>query len=92
MDKGVEVFFSGMVQGVGFRFTARHLAGKYKIKGSVMNLPDGRVKLLAEGPQKNLNNFLSDLKEEFKQQLTGFELQEKEPCRAYKDFQIKFSI
>jgi len=90
-SRRVEVFFSGMVQGVGFRFSARHLAACYNIKGWVMNLSDGRVQLLAEGSQKNLNNFLCDLKEEFKQYLTGFELQEKEGSEDCKDFQIKFS-
>jgi len=90
-SKGVEVSFSGEVQGVGFRFTARALATRYNIGGWITNLSDGRVQLVAEGSQKSVNNFLGELKEEFKQQLTGVELSEKEPCGTYKDFQIKFS-
>jgi acylphosphatase len=92
MDRGVEVFFSGMVQGVGFRFTARSLAVKYKIRGWVANLPDGRVQLLAEGAQENLDSFLGDLKVRFDRQIVDLRLQEVEPCADYKNFQIKITI
>jgi len=90
-SRGVEVFFSGQVQGVGFRFTARDLAVRYKIKGSVMNLPDGRVELLAEGRQEDLDDFFHDLKDEFKSYIEDYIFQEKEASGDYKDFQIKFS-
>ena len=90
MDKGIEAFFAGMVQGVGFRFTARDLADRYRIKGWVANLSDGRVKLVAQGSQKELNNFLYDLREKFKNQIVDFQLQEKESLEDYNSFQIKF--
>lgn len=89
MNKGIEAFFTGMVQGVGFRFTARDLADKHKIKGWVMNLSDGRVKLVAQGSQKELNNFLYDLREKFKNQIINFQFQKKEPLEDYNSFQIK---
>ena len=43
------VLFSGRVQGVGFRYTACHIARHFTVTGYVRNLPDGRVELLAEG-------------------------------------------
>jgi len=45
-----EVHYSGRVQGVGFRYTVRSLAGRYDVSGFVKNLRDGRVQLVAEGP------------------------------------------
>ncbi len=90
MVKGYEVVFSGAVQGVGFRFSARNLAAKHKIKGWVMNLSDGRVKLLAEGSREDLDNFLHDLRDEFKRYIADYMFQEKEASGDYEDFQIKF--
>jgi len=90
MIKRYEVIFSGMVQGVGFRFSTRNLAIKHKIKGVVMNLPSGEVKLLAQGQREDLDEFLHDLKDEFKRYIEDYILQEREASENYKDFQIKF--
>src|SRR5215470_10194518 len=40
-----ERFFSGRVQGVGFRYQTLQLAKGFEVSGWVMNLPDGRVQL-----------------------------------------------
>jgi acylphosphatase len=55
------VLYSGRVQGVGFRYTARRIAQGYPISGYVKNLPDGRVELLAEGAPSDLDNLLADI-------------------------------
>lgn len=55
------VFFEGRVQGVGFRYTVRHLAKGYDVIGWVRNLPDGRVELLAGGQPEELDAFLDAL-------------------------------
>jgi acylphosphatase len=57
----VTVFYSGRVQGVGFRVTARHLARGYEVTGTVRNLPDGRVELIAEGAKAELEAFLEGI-------------------------------
>jgi acylphosphatase len=59
-----EVYYSGWVQGVGFRYTARHLAGLHQVTGFVRNLPDGRVQLVVEGPPAEIERFLSAIREE----------------------------
>ena len=51
------VFFSGRVQGVGFRYTARTVAAGFEITGIIRNLPDGRVELVAEGRRAELEEF-----------------------------------
>jgi len=42
-------YFSGMVQGVGFRFRARYLADGLGLTGWVKNLWDNRVEMEVQG-------------------------------------------
>jgi len=57
------VFFSGHVQGVGFRYTAHSIARGHNVSGYVRNLPDGRVELVAEGPPREIEAFLHEVRE-----------------------------
>jgi len=54
-------YFSGRVQGVGFRYTTTRVAERFAVSGYVQNLDDGRVKLVAEGDRKELDAFLADV-------------------------------
>ena len=51
------VLYSGHVQGVGFRYTAKAVARGFEVTGTVRNLPDGRVELIAEGRRDELTAF-----------------------------------
>lgn len=51
------VHYSGRVQGIGFRYTAKTVATGFEIVGTVRNLPDGRVELIAEGALTELDAF-----------------------------------
>jgi acylphosphatase len=53
----VQVFYSGQVQGVGFRYTVKTVAAGFEVSGMVRNLPDGSVELVAEGSADELNAF-----------------------------------
>ena len=55
--KRLHIFYSGRVQGVGFRYTVKSVVSGFDVTGSVGNLPDGRVELLAEGEQSELEEF-----------------------------------
>jgi acylphosphatase len=55
MTQQREIHFSGQVQGVGFRMTTRDIASRLAVTGYVLNLPDGRVKLVAEGTPSELD-------------------------------------
>lgn len=58
-----QVFFEGRVQGVGFRYSVRQIAAGYEIAGSVRNLPDGRVELLAAGDAAEVDAFVQGILE-----------------------------
>lgn len=51
------IYYSGLVQGVGFRYTAKSVALGFEVTGTVRNLPDGRVELVAEGYRDELEAF-----------------------------------
>jgi acylphosphatase len=53
----LHAYYSGHVQGVGFRYTARWLARGFEVTGLVRNLLDGRVELVAEGERAELEAF-----------------------------------
>ena len=62
--QGLRVHISGIVQGVGFRYTARSLAMQYAVTGFVRNLPDGRVLMLVEGAVGEIDGLLDAVKAE----------------------------
>ena len=55
----VHVFISGRVQGVFYRASTMDLAVRLDLTGWVRNLPDGRVELVAEGPDDKLKELIS---------------------------------
>lgn len=57
------VFYSGRVQGVGFRYTAEKIALDLKLFGWVKNLMDGRVEIVCEGPKETIDLLFQQIKE-----------------------------
>jgi acylphosphatase len=57
------VLYSGHVQGVGFRYTAKSVARGFEVTGTVRNLPDGRVELIAEGARDELEAFQREIRD-----------------------------
>ncbi|HOB98565.1 MAG TPA: acylphosphatase [Verrucomicrobiota bacterium] len=53
----LHIWYSGHVQGVGFRYSVRSVAQGYEVAGLVRNLLDGRVELVAEGTRDELDAF-----------------------------------
>ena len=58
-----EVLYSGRVQGVGFRYTARQAAQGFAVTGFVKNLDDGRVQLVVEGETAEVDRLLAEIQE-----------------------------
>jgi len=61
--KGIQVFYEGRVQGVGFRYCVRQLACGFEVVGWVRNLADGRVELQSCGDAEELECFLEAIRE-----------------------------
>lgn len=61
MKKRIHAYYSGQVQGVGFRFTAERLAVDLGLSGWVRNLSDNRVELLCEGKEEDLHEILAKI-------------------------------
>ena len=57
------VYYSGHVQGVGFRYTTQSIARGHEVTGYVRNLPDGRVELVAEGRPGEIEAFLTEVRD-----------------------------
>ncbi len=62
--KRLRVFYSGNVQGVGFRFTAIDCARQNQITGWAKNTSGGGVEVVAEGLEPSLNKFMAQLDQE----------------------------
>jgi acylphosphatase len=59
----LQIYYSGHVQGVGFRYTTKNVAMGYEVTGIVRNLPDGRVELVAEGEKQELQAFQQGIRD-----------------------------
>jgi acylphosphatase len=60
---GRRVFYEGRVQGVGFRYTVRHLATGFDVVGWVENLIDGRVQMEVQGAAEEIDEFLQAIRD-----------------------------
>ncbi len=65
MKKRIHVYYSGRVQGVGFRFTVERLAIDLGLTGWVKNLPDSKVELVCEGKEEDLHKILDKIDDYF---------------------------
>jgi acylphosphatase len=75
------LFFSGAVQGVGFRATCQHLARRLPgLGGRVCNLPDGRVQLTVRGRAEDVTKLVAALREVFPGYIEDVEQRELAPA------------
>ena len=81
-------FFSGHVQGVGFRYQVLSMAKGFDLTGLVKNLSDGRVELLAEGDESEVLSFLEAIESELDIYIKSVEKQTGTRIRQYSNFSI----
>ena len=83
------VYYSGDVQGVGFRATAVSVARRHPaVRGWVRNLADGRVELLADGPATDVEAFLADVRDRMAGRIETEDVAERDPDDALTGFRI----
>ena len=84
----MNAFFSGHVQGVGFRYQVVLMAKGFDLTGYVENLSDGRVGLLAEGDESEVLSFLEAIESELDTYIKGVEKQTGMRIRKCSNFTI----
>jgi acylphosphatase len=81
--------FAGRVQGVGFRYTVQNLALQYNVRGYVRNLPDGRVELVMEGPESDMEQLLDDIRQKMNGYIRDLEEQISPATGEFQQFYVK---
>ena len=61
MERRYRLCFYGMVQGVGFRYTAMHAANMYRLTGYVKNEYDGSVTCEVQGDDEAIESFMTTI-------------------------------
>lgn len=85
----VRVVFTGQVQGVGFRATASRMARQLGLKGTVQNLPDGSVEIIAQGSPNVIHELIVTLKERvFAGAVRSAQEEQRSIQKVYEGFQI----
>jgi acylphosphatase len=82
------VYYSGSVQGVGFRYTARRLACDAGLTGFVKNLSDGRVEIVAEGGAEAVDRYLADVAEAMAGYISRAEALDEPPADEFDAFTV----
>lgn len=88
--KRFHIYFSGKVQGVGFRFTCYRLASSLGLTGWVKNLPDGRVEMEMQGSEDKLNAFLKQIQQDGFHHIAHFDKEEKNCLKEEHAFDIRY--
>lgn len=89
-DKRIHAYYSGYVQGVGFRYTVERVAASLSLAGWVKNLDDGRVEAICEGKEFTLKEFLKKINEALKHCIKDVDLEWSAATGEFKNFDIRF--
>lgn len=91
MDPEIELhaIFQGSVQGVGFRWQILDHAKAYRLKGTVKNLLNGAVEVVAQGSKEDLENFLRTVQEDpGGARIEHVKCHYRNPTSSFSDFRI----
>ncbi len=84
------LIISGLVHGVGFRSYTRNNAKSLGLKGYVRNLRSGKVEVVIEGYQKQIDDLLDLMhKGPFHSQVEDIQVIWEDPTNAFKDFTVE---
>lgn len=82
--------YTGRVQGVGFRFTARAVAERYAVQGYVKNITNGSVELLAEGEAAQVEAFLAEVETRLARYIAEKNVVWEQATGEYRQFDVRF--
>lgn len=83
-----DVWYTGRVQGVGFRAQVLALARGFDVTGYVQNLPDGRVYLHAEGAGQEVEAFTDAIAKSLDAHIRSEEIRDFSGLRTAREFTI----
>jgi acylphosphatase len=89
-NKRIHIFYSGLVQGIGFRYTAERVAASLGLTGWAKNLPDGRVEVLCEGKEGGIEAFMGKIEEIFKGYIRDTDVEWKDATAEFDGFDVRF--
>ena len=82
---------SGQVQGVGYRYFVLRAAARHQVLGTVRNLPDERVEVLAEGDREAMDEFKKDLATgPLMAEVSDVEETDNEVTGLFRDFRVDY--
>lgn len=84
-----QIWFSGHVQGVGFRYKTVQVASGYDVAGFVKNLDDGRVYLCAVGDEREVKEFTEQLQSVMRDFIRQSDVRDDVCDFKYKGFKIE---
>ena len=88
MNTRMHIYYSGRVQGVGFRYTVMRLAAGRPVTGFVKNLRDGRVEVVAEGEGDAVATLVSDIDRVMQKYIEDRSLVSETPTGEFEGFGV----
>ena len=85
-----DVIYTGRVQGVGFRWTTNHIAKNYDVRGFVENREDGSVYMVAEGTEKDVEEFMIAIAENMGKNIKETRINQGRVGGDLTDFQVHY--
>ncbi|MDP3791181.1 MAG: acylphosphatase [Candidatus Omnitrophota bacterium] len=90
MNKRIHAYYSGSVQGVGFRYMAERTATSLNLTGWVKNIRDGRVEIVCEGSEASLSEFLQKIDKIFSAYISDKDIEWGNATKEFDYFDIRF--
>ncbi len=84
------ILYSGLVQGVGFRYMTQRYASQRGLTGWVKNLVDGSVEVLAEGPKADILGLCQDVEGHFGNYVKDKKVAWEDTSHQFADFKITY--
>jgi len=89
--KQIHIFVAGRVQGVFFRQSTRVLAIKNNVNGWVRNLDDGRVEIVAQGQEQDIDNLSNWCKTgPANSRVDEFDSKEESIAEEFENFEVRY--
>lgn len=87
-DHLIQIYYSGVVQGVGFRYTTLNYAKQLNVSGTVRNLSDGRVEILVQGSPKEIEYLQKSIEQHYDGSILNKEVNRIASSQTFHGFEI----